>query len=113
MARAPSRHEYQCFSCASWQLTAEGDTLREIYNDVISHVLPQNPNRTILGAPQQKFLFDSLSAAQGKQTWKILGQQVRFQLPSHAMLCSASVVRKCIISRCPQVCCRSSAQRSQ
>ena len=37
----------------------------------------QNPNRTILGAPQQKFLFDQLSEAQGSQTWKILGQQVR------------------------------------
>ena len=36
----------------------------------------QNPNRTILGAPQQKFLFDQLSEAQGSQTWKILGQQV-------------------------------------
>ena len=37
----------------------------------------QNPNRTILGAPQTQYVKDQLSAAQGAQTWKVLGQQVR------------------------------------
>ncbi len=38
----------------------------------------QNPTRTILGAPQTTYLKDQLSAAQGSQTWKVLGQQVCF-----------------------------------
>lgn len=38
----------------------------------------QNPNRTILGAPQKQYLKDQLLAANGKQTWKVLGQQVLF-----------------------------------
>lgn len=41
----------------------------------------QNPTRTILGAPQTQYLKDQLSAGQGSQTWKVLGQQVCFQLP--------------------------------
>ena len=40
----------------------------------------QNPTRTILGAPQTQYLKDQLSAGQGSQTWKVLGQQVCFQL---------------------------------
>jgi phosphodiesterase/alkaline phosphatase D-like protein len=34
----------------------------------------QDPNRTILGAAQRTYLKDQLS--EGKQTWKVLGQQV-------------------------------------
>jgi alkaline phosphatase D len=37
-----------------------------------------DPNRTILGAAQRTYLKDQLSAAEGKQTWKVLGQQVLF-----------------------------------
>lgn len=36
----------------------------------------QDPNRTILGAPQREYLKSQLSAAEGKHTWKVLGQQV-------------------------------------
>ena len=49
-------------------------------------VLPlQNPNRTILGAPQTQYVKDQLSAAQGAQTWKVLGQQVWRQQPARLM----------------------------
>ena len=44
------------------------------------HLPMQNPTRTILGAPQTQYLKDQLSAGQGAQTWKVLGQQVCFQL---------------------------------
>ena len=40
--------------------------------------MAQNPDRTILGAPQKQYLKDQLLAANGKQTWKVLGQQVLF-----------------------------------
>ncbi len=38
----------------------------------------QDPNRTILGSTQKEYLKQQLSAAEGKQTWKVLGQQVLF-----------------------------------
>ena len=41
----------------------------------------QDPNRTILGAPQREYLKSQLSAAEGKHTWKVLGQQVRGSKP--------------------------------
>jgi alkaline phosphatase D len=51
---------------------------RVIGRDLQNATDASNPNRTILGAPQTQYLKDQLSAAEGKQTWKILGQQVLF-----------------------------------
>jgi hypothetical protein len=48
----------------------------------------QNVNRTILGPRQTQYLKEQLSASQGQQTWKVLGQQVRFQLPARVAMTS-------------------------
>ena len=44
----------------------------------------QDPNRTILGAPQREYLKSQLSAAEGKHTWKVLGQQVGHAAQLHS-----------------------------
>ena len=48
----------------------------------------QDPNRTILGAPQREYLKTQLSAAEGKHTWKVLGQQVGSKPCSAAPHCT-------------------------
>jgi phosphodiesterase/alkaline phosphatase D-like protein len=58
------------------QRTFSGGSILETQPDDGSWCRLQDPNRTILGAPQRTYLKDQLSAAEGKQTWKVLGQQV-------------------------------------
>ena len=60
----------------------------------------QDPSRTILGAPQKAFLQGELLAAEGKQRWKVLGQQVRCRTTCTLKPIRLQAYRACTAPRC-------------
>jgi phosphodiesterase/alkaline phosphatase D-like protein len=98
--RTPGRRPCPAYICSATEADAVTAAGHVGITEPRCNGMLQDPSRTILGAPQKAFLQSELLAAEGKQRWKVLGQQVRCKTTCNLDPMRLQACRGCIASRC-------------